>query len=152
MNQKYSLLFVMAISLFILVGCSKTSIEPLPQEVPEAETGGGNMVEETLEEGRLTSPSVEDSTYKQFTITSRQWEFEPDEIRVNQGDTVKLLITSEDVAHGFTLPVYKINERLEPGGTFEVEFVADIKGVHTFYCSVPCGSGHPGMNGMLIVE
>ena len=74
------------------------------------------------------------------------------EIKVNEGDTVKLTITSIDVAHGFAITAFGVNSRLNPGQTTTVEFVADKKGTFTFFCSVKCGTGHPGMKGTLIVE
>ena len=89
---------------------------------------------------------------KEFTMTAKQWEFIPGTITVNKGDTVKLTITSTDVAHGFNLPEFEVSERLDVGTPVEVEFVADKTGTFTFSCSVPCGSGHGGMKGTLIVE
>lgn len=82
------------------------------------------------------------------------WEFSPSEIRVRQGQLVKLLITvpENDVAHGFALPDFGVNQKLEPGITTTIEFVADKKGEFNFRCSVPCGSGHSGMKGKVIVE
>jgi|SRR3989338_102840 len=89
---------------------------------------------------------------KEFTMTAKRWEFEPEVIRVNEGDTVRLFIKSIDVAHGFAVPDFGVNERLNPGQTVKVEFVADKTGIFTFFCSVQCGSGHSSMNGQLIVE
>ena len=89
---------------------------------------------------------------KEFEVTANQWEFTPSTITVNKGDTVKLKITSVDVTHGFTLPDFGINEVLGPGKDVHVEFVADKTGTFSFWCSVPCGSGHSGMRGQLIVK
>jgi cytochrome c oxidase subunit 2 len=89
---------------------------------------------------------------KEFTMTAKQWEFVPNTIIVNQGDTVKLTITSVDVTHGFNLPAFGIKEILDPGKTVRVEFVADKEGTFTFACHIPCGRGHGTMNGKLIVE
>lgn len=89
---------------------------------------------------------------KEFTIIAKNWEFDPATITVNQGDTVKLHVKSIDVAHGFRLSSFNINERLEPGKTADIEFVADKTGTFTFACSVFCGSGHSRMVGQLIVK
>lgn len=89
---------------------------------------------------------------KEFDITAKNWEFVPDTITVNEGDTVKLTVTSVDVTHGFSLFEFGINENLKPGKTVEIEFIADKKGEFTFFCNIFCGSGHGGMNGKLIVE
>ena len=84
-------------------------------------------------------------------MIAKQWEFEPSSITVNKWDTVKLLIESVDISHGIGLPAFGINERLEPGETTEIEFVADKEGTHSFFCNVQCGSGHGSMSGEIIV-
>ena len=35
-----------------------------------------------------------EETFKEFTMMAQEWEFIPNEIEVNQGDTVRLIITS----------------------------------------------------------
>lgn len=91
---------------------------------------------------------------KQVTINmkAKKWEFDPNIIKAKKGDKVKLVITSEDVKHGFSLSAFNINEDLEPGKTTTIEFTADKTGTYTFVCSVFCGSGHSDMKGELIVE
>jgi heme/copper-type cytochrome/quinol oxidase subunit 2 len=75
------------------------------------------------------------------------------EIRVKQGETVTLRLTSMDVVHGFTLPEYNVSEILYPGDMVTVEFLADESGEFEFYCSAQsCGRGHLEMKGTLIVE
>ena len=88
----------------------------------------------------------------EFTLTAKQWEFVPAEIRVKKGQQVKLTITSADVTHGFSLPDFTINRNLEPGKATVIEFVPDRAGTFTFACSVLCGTGHPSMKGKLVVE
>jgi len=92
------------------------------------------------------------SNVKEFDITAKRWDFTPSTITVKEGDKVKLNIKDIDVTHGFTLFEFGVSERLTPGKTTTVEFTADKKGEYTFFCSVPCGKGHGGMNGKLVVE
>lgn len=87
-----------------------------------------------------------------ISITAKQFTFDPPEIRVKQGEKVKLVLVSEDVTHGFSLPAFGINETLEAGKTVTAEFTADKKGTFPFNCSVFCGSGHGGMRGTLVVQ
>jgi cytochrome c oxidase subunit 2 len=119
------------------------------------------MVPPDKEQVADTTPTVEPTPpgtaeevpqLKVFTMTARQWEFIPDVIEVNEGDQVKLMITSIDVAHGFSLPAFDINERLEPNQEVVIEFVADRKGTFNFRCNVFCGSGHGSMDGQIIVS
>ncbi len=84
-------------------------------------------------------------------VTARQYEFDPSEVVVNQGDQVRLEVTATDVEHGLAIADYDIDRKLEPGKTETIEFVADKAGSHPFHCSVYCGSGHREMTGNLIV-
>ena len=117
------------------------------------ETGkSAEAVNEIVAEESAAGVSEALNEVKEFTMTARQWEFDPEVVRVNKGDTVRLFIQSIDVTHGFALPDFGVNERLSPGQTVEIEFVADKAGKFTFFCSVQCGAGHSSMNGQLIVE
>lgn len=89
---------------------------------------------------------------KEFTMTAKQFEFNPAAITVNKGDTVRLTITSLDVPHGFRINEFNVNARIEPGKPAAVEFIADKSGTFTFFCSVVCGAGHSDMKGTLVVK
>lgn len=89
---------------------------------------------------------------KEFIITAKRFDFTPSTLAVNKGDIVKITAISVDATHGFSLPDFNINERLEPNQPITVEFVADKAGEFAFSCSVPCGSGHSSMGGTLIVN
>jgi cytochrome c oxidase subunit 2 len=86
---------------------------------------------------------------KEIKITADQWNYNPNLITVNKGDTVKLILSSSDVAHGFSLPEYNINVYISETEAASVEFVADKEGTFTYSCSVHCGSGHGNMRGTL---
>jgi heme/copper-type cytochrome/quinol oxidase subunit 2 len=143
-------LLVGIVSVFLIAACAQQSAQPAAQPVVEptvqAETPA--LGKEGVEEMVVAPASV----VKEFDIEAKQWSFEPSIISVNEGDTVKLNIESIDVTHGFALFEFDVNERLAPGKTVTVEFIADKAGEYTFFCSVPCGSGHGSMNGKLIVE
>ncbi len=100
-------------------------------------------------EGKTAAPAP---SVKEFDITAKQFEFIPSIISVNQGDKVRLNVTSEDVAHGFSISEFNINENLKPGVAKTIEFTADKSGEFTFSCSVYCGTGHSSMKGKLIVK
>jgi len=85
-------------------------------------------------------------------VVAKQFEFEPKEIVVNRGDTVRLFITSDDVEHGFDIHGYEVNVNIYPGVPVEVEFVADKAGEFEFVCSVYCDQGHWDMKGKLLVQ
>ena len=107
--------------------------------------------------GKQNSPVVNSDVentipqIKEFKMTAQNWEFSPSKITVKKGDTVLIHITSQDITHGFSLPAYGISKKLEPGKTVDIEFVANRAGTFPWACNVPCGSGHAGMQGTLLV-
>src|SRR3989344_2136506 len=76
---------------------------------------------------------------KTFTVTAKSWDFEPKTIKVKKGDKVVLNIKALDVAHGFMIPEFNIDEMLPAGKTTKVEFTPAKSGNFTFYCSWICG-------------
>lgn len=88
---------------------------------------------------------------KEIRITASQWDFTPSTININKGDRVKLILTSNDVAHGLSLQEFDVDMYISETGETSAEFTADRSGTFTFYCSVYCGDGHGDMKGTLIV-
>ena len=148
--KKY-LLILGIISLLIIAGCyqqpAAQPTEPAGQAPVQAETPAPGQAGKVVE--KVVAPA---SGVKEFDITAKRWAYTPSTITVSEGDVVTLNIKSMDVTHGFSLFEFGVNERLTPGKTTTVEFVADKAGEYTFFCTVPCGSGHSNMNGKLIVE
>ncbi|WP_372713090.1 cupredoxin domain-containing protein [Ilyobacter sp.] len=85
-------------------------------------------------------------------VEAYKFGFNPDILVVNSGEKIRVRLTSLDVAHGFKLEGFGINERIEPGKESIVEFYATEAGTYEFKCSVFCGSGHLKMRGWLIVK
>jgi cytochrome c oxidase subunit II len=128
--------FILVMAL-VLVACSGEDTRPAPADGTLAETPTGNAVNGNVVE---------------IAMTAKNWEFEPNVIRVKKGDIVRISVTSEDVAHGVGIEGYTQFVKLEAGETAVLEFTADKAGTFRFYCNVPCGQGHREMTGQLIVE
>ncbi len=92
-------------------------------------------------------------TVKMSAIRSH---FNPEYIRVRQGDRVTLHVTNiesaREATHGFAIAKYNINLSLEPGEAQTVTFVANKAGVFPFYCTEFCSALHLEMTGYLLVE
>lgn len=88
----------------------------------------------------------------EFSITAKQFEFNPIQIIVKHGQKVTLHLMSLDVTHGFALPEFGIEEELLPKEPVTVTFIADRRGNFPFVCSILCGHSHTSMVGNLIVE
>ena len=96
--------------------------------------------------------SVKADDFREINVTAYQWKFDPEVIKVKNGEKVRLLVKSIDVRHGFAIAEYGLDVKIDPGQVVPVEFVADKSGTFSAYCSVPCGSGHRSMKASLIVE
>jgi len=81
-----------------------------------------------------------------------QFNFDPNPVIVNEGEKIKLVVTSTDVTHGISIAEFGVNVKLFPGRPSIIDFTADKSGTFIFYCSVPCGAGHRSMRGRLIVK
>ena len=78
--------------------------------------------------------------------------FEPNEITVKKGETVKIVLNSVDMMHDFVIDELDVSTPIIQGGdTGEVEFTATEAGTFEFYCSVGNHRAQ-GMVGTLIVE
>jgi nitrous-oxide reductase len=89
-------------------------------------------------------------------MTAIRSHFNPERVRVREGDSVIVHITSvetaHDATHGFGIAKYNINLSLEPGESETVAFVADAPGVYPYYCTEFCSALHLEMAGYLLVE
>jgi cytochrome c oxidase subunit 2 len=61
------------------------------------------------------------------------------------GKTVRLLVTSADVIHSFTVPAFGIRIDSIPGRMNETWFKAEREGIYYGQCSKICGQGHAYM-------
>jgi len=87
-----------------------------------------------------------------INIDGKNFEFSESEIRVKEGDKVKIVFTSTEGIHDWTIDEFNAKTKaVSEGVTTEVEFVASQKGTFEYYCSV--GNHRSlGMKGNLIVE
>ncbi len=83
---------------------------------------------------------------KVFEVRAFKFDYEPNEIRVEQGDKVLININNLDGLHGMRIP------DLEISGNEQIRFIADEKGEFSWSCNNYCGKGHHSMNGRLIVS
>jgi len=85
-------------------------------------------------------------------ITAEDWAFAPATITVKKGEKVQLSITGVTGDHGYAVPDLGINVGVIAGETVVVDLPTDKAGEFAVRCSVPCGSGHKDMTGMIIIE
>jgi len=133
MNKLNLIIPILLIALVFVAGCTQ----------PTQTTNNDN-----------TNGDIETKT---FVITGENFKFvmngqEAPELRVKQGDTVRIEFSSIDGFHDWVVDEFgAATERVNTGGSTSVEFVADKKGTFEYYCSV--GEHRAmGMKGNLVVE
>jgi cytochrome c oxidase subunit 2 len=87
-----------------------------------------------------------------IAITAKRFEFVPSTITLKKGETVKLVVTSEDVTHGLFLRPLKIDTDLVPGETQQLTVTPQSAGTFTAICHHFCGAGHGNMKLTVVVE
>ena len=101
----------------------------------------------------LASPraNAADRPVHEVQIVARKFAFEPSTIQVIAGESVRLVIRSQDGTHGFAIPKLKIDVHVsKTGDPVAVEFIAPPAGQYPIACSEFCGSGHGQMKAALI--
>jgi len=76
---------------------------------------------------------------------------EINELHVPVGQTIKLLLASEDVIHSFFLPAFRIKQDVVPGRYTTEWFRATKAGTYHLFCAEYCGTSHSRMIGQIVV-
>lgn len=104
------------------------------------------------EEKMTEDDKMEESNVKTFEVGGGEFYFNPNEITVTEGDTVKIVFTNEGGTHDWVIDEFNTRTPItQTGETAEIEFVADAAGTFEYYCSVGNHRAQ-GMFGKLIVE
>lgn len=58
---------------------------------------------------------------------------------------VRLVLSSQDVIHGFFIPNFRVKKDVVPGMYTYINFEANVPGKHQVFCTEYCGTAHSGM-------
>ena len=87
----------------------------------------------------------------EVSVVATKFTFEPAEIQVVAGESVRLVVRSADSVHGFAIPALKIDLQVPRGGDPVVaEIIAPPAGRYEVACSEFCGRGHGQMKAALV--
>jgi cytochrome c oxidase subunit 2 len=92
-------------------------------------------------------------------VVARQWswlfEYEngekSSELKVPVGKPIQLMLTSEDVIHGFYAPAFRIKQDVVPGMVNHLWFQPTEVGTFDVFCSQYCGLQHAKMQTKIVV-
>ena len=76
---------------------------------------------------------------------------EINELHVPVGRPVKLIMTSEDVIHNFSIPAMRVKSDVIPGRFVQIWFEPTKPGTYQIFCAEYCGTQHSGMIGQVVV-
>jgi plastocyanin len=111
------------------------------------------MINEVVNnENTDSEDKMEANVVKEFTVSANNFKYDVTEIKVNQGDTVKINFVNDEGFHDWVLDEFNAKtKQLNAGEKETIEFVADKTGTYEYYCSVG-KHREMGMVGNLIVE
>ncbi len=99
----------------------------------------------------VAKPLSDSPGQREIRVTARRYEFSPKTITVTKGERIKLVVTSEDVDHGFAIREFGIEQEIKAKQTKVIELTPEKEGRFQFSCSAHCGEGHNDMAGEMIV-
>ncbi|RJR14853.1 hypothetical protein C4579_03590 [Candidatus Microgenomates bacterium] len=153
-----------AVAVLILVGVGFVVFQgmkstPSMEESMETSESLDSMELESMAPTATDGAMMEDSGaammeegVKTFTVTGTNFAFDVKEMRVNQGDTVKIVFKNGDGTHDWVIDEFNARTKMTQTGEEDtIEFVADQAGTFEYYCSVG-QHRQMGMVGNLIVE
>ena len=90
---------------------------------------------------------------KQVKVKARRFKFVPSRIKVEAGTTLEIILSSQDVQHGFKIVGTDIDVEIPARGKgrSKAVFRTDKAGQYRFECSRVCGAGHSSMRGVIQV-
>ena len=116
---------------------------------PLGSMSGGGMGVGMMDGHDGSTPVAEGA--RRIEVDATSFEFDPEEITVNPGEDVAIVLSSEDLLHDFTIDEVDVHVVADRGETAEGGLRADEPGKYTYYCSV-AGHREGGMEGTLVVE
>jgi cytochrome c oxidase subunit II len=78
-------------------------------------------------------------------IHAKRFSFIPAEITIRKGETVKLVLTSDDVTHSLVIPDLHVNAKITKGKSTELTITPNTTWDIHGRCGHFCGSGHGTM-------
>jgi len=157
---------MLLIMMIIATGCSQTTKQDttkitatvVPSNTkdvsnsPQVSTNA-EVPNNTKEVSNSPQVSTNTGTTKELHIEAYNFGFKVlNDVQINKGDTVKIILTSKEGIHGLSLPEFNVEMGpINPGETKTAEFIADKSGTFDYFCNVPCGPGHRDMKSTLTV-
>ena len=141
---------VLAVALILVAGCAKKEDEDTLKAKKIIQYHKNKF------DNLALSGNVVDGI-RVIEVKGTQYTWEPENIVVNKGEKVKLIVESLDVPHGFeiegiAIPNWNPNVLIKKGDKAVLEFTPKEAGVWDTVCTGYCGPGHGTMKNKFIVR
>jgi plastocyanin len=130
---------ILSFGLF-LTACSDDDVASTGANGDEAEQDHDDHGETPVAEGA-----------RRIDVNATSFAYDPDEITVDTGEDVAIVLTSDDLLHDFVIDELDVHVAADRDETAEGGLRADTAGEYTYYCTV-AGHREAGMEGTLVVE
>lgn len=70
----------------------------------------------------------------EVSLTYARGTLKPSEVRARKGDSLRLLLRTEEGEHCFAIDAFRVEKRVVPGRTTTVEISLDRAGEFPYYC------------------
>lgn len=128
---------------FLLAACGSG-------ESAGSDTPMESMADDDMEHDHSESTPVADGA-RRIEVNATSFAYDPDEITVDAGEDIAIVLTSDDLLHDFAIDEIDIHVAAEKDETAEGGLKAETPGEYTCYCTIP-GHREAGMEGTLTVE
>ncbi len=121
---------------------------------PEQDANNATTTNETTSTGEPIDDRdlLSGTIFQEFTIRGSNFKFSQDEIKVKEGDKVRITFINDIGTHDLHIDGYGYGTKVLQAGQSEMlEFVADQVGIFEYYCSIGQHRAS-GMRGNFIVE
>ena len=164
MGSKNMLYVALGVGLLLVVGGAivlKSQKAPSTMSTTSLATPTTATDQTSTASDLLAQPSASTTTSAQiipggkvkvFNVAASSFAFNPSQIKVNKGDTVRIVLTNTSGNHDWVLDEFAAKtQTIQAGQTDQVEFTASKTGTFEYYCSV-ANHRQMGMVGKLIVQ
>lgn len=158
MSRKYFALAGAMLLALAVAACNPS----VPTDQPASDGTGSSVAADAVSSAQAdataSAPAQADSApagdqaMRTIDVTVKNFEFSPNEIHIKKGEKVTLHLIGTEGTHGFAVPDLGINLSVSAGQTVSVAIPTDKTGTFQFFCSIPCGPGHKGMKGTIVIE
>ena len=93
----------------------------------------------------ICAASTKPAGTRHVEITAKRFSFEPAVITVNKGESVEVVLRSNDVPHGLRIRELNLDLHAQKGKSATAIISPQNPGVFVGHCSVFCGAGHGQM-------